>query len=201
MTRDDFIMKIHDYAGVKEGSTTHQEIVKIYNTITPLPRGYKASITDPWCAIFVSAMWKKHMGNDNFPFECSCTRMINLLKSKNHFYLGKGLKEPEVGWLIFYDWERDGSPDHVGYVVGTDGYITTVEGNRNDCVQACTIAPESTTIYGYGVLKYDDSEVEDAKSFVTRNGIMLGDGTDTYWKNTPTREQLATILYRYHMKT
>ncbi len=41
------------------------------------------------------------------------------------------------GDAIFFDWDLDGSADHVGIVVGTDGSrVYTVEGNSGD---ACKI--------------------------------------------------------------
>ena len=199
MTRDRFIIQLETYIGTKEGSNMHAAICAAYNSMPALPRGYRLSTTDPWCAGFASAMWWLFNKNHWFPYECSCTQMILLAKQEGTFY-----KEPidEVGWLIFYDWERDGSPDHVGYIVGkTSSTIDVIEGNYSNAVRRRTIASDSKSIYGVVQLKYDDSEVEDAKSFVTKNGIMLGDGTDTYWQNPPTREQLATILYRYHSKT
>ena len=199
MTRDKFIKTLEGYVGVMEGSNTHRAICERYNTISPLPRGYKLSTSDPWCAGFVSALWWSFNREQWFPYECSCSQMVSLAKQKGVFY-----KEPidEIGWLVFYDWERDGSPDHVGYIVGkTSMTIDVIEGNYSNAVKKRTIASSSKAIYGVVQLKYDGSEVEDAKSFVTKNGIMLGDGTDTYWQNPPTREQLATILYRFYTKT
>lgn len=199
MTRDKFINQLEIYIGTEEGSNMHTAICAAYNSMPALPRGYRLSTIDPWCAGFVSAMWWLFNKNLWFPYECSCTQMIRLAKQEGAFY-----DEPidEIGWLVFYDWERDGSPDHVGYIVDKTGStIDVIEGNYSNAVRKRTIASDSKSIYGVVQLKYDDSEVEDAKSFVTKNGIMLGDGTDTYWQNPPTREQLATILYRFYTKT
>ncbi len=49
----------------------------------------------------------------------------------------EGLCEYRPGDAIFFDWDGDGSADHVGLVIGTDGErVYTVEGNSGD---ACKI--------------------------------------------------------------
>lgn len=198
MNRSEFITTVRrGFNQTVVGSPKHLEIVGAYNSINPLPRNYKVSITDPWCAIFVSAMWRKYMSGW-FPYECSCTKMISLLKEEGRFYR---TKEPSPGDLIFYDWERDGAPDHVGYVEYTDNtFVYTIEGNRSSQVKECEILLDSKSIYGFGVLDYGD-ESDEAKRWVTKNQIMRGDGTDTYWSQPPTREQLATIFYRFYKVT
>ena len=59
------------------------------------------------------------------------------------------------GDAIFFDWDLDGSADHVGLVVGTDGSrVYTVEGNSGD---ACKIKSYSLTyecIKGYGLMNW-----------------------------------------------
>ena len=59
------------------------------------------------------------------------------------------------GDAIFFDWDLDGSADHVGIVVGTDGSrVYTVEGNSGD---ACKIKSYSLTyecIKGYGLMNW-----------------------------------------------
>lgn len=199
MTRDYFIKELKDTVGMSGGSDAHKVICGLYNSMPALPRGYKLSLSDPWCAGFASAMWW-HFNNEFwFPYECSCSQMIRLAKQEGRFY-----KEPiiEVGWLVFYDWERDGSPDHVGFITEklTTGF-RVIEGNYGNKVQERIVPEGHKSIYGTIKLDYSNSEVEDAKSFVTKNGIMLGDGTTNYWNNPPTREQLAVIIYRYHNKT
>ena len=44
------------------------------------------------------------------------------------------------GDAIFFDWDLDGSADHVGLVVGTDGSrVYTVEGNSGDAARSRVI--------------------------------------------------------------
>ena len=44
------------WLGAKEGTKEHREILAVYNSIRPLPRGYKVRESDAWCAAFVSAV-------------------------------------------------------------------------------------------------------------------------------------------------
>ena len=44
------------WVGKKESNGTHREIIDIYNRIVPLPRGYRMSYSDPWCAAAVSGL-------------------------------------------------------------------------------------------------------------------------------------------------
>lgn len=69
-----------------------------------------------------------------------------------------GASEPSPGDIIFFDWDVDHDPDHVGIVADcTDGIVTTVEGNTGDTpgvVSSRTIAYDSPLIYGYGTPDY-----------------------------------------------
>lgn len=197
-----FSEKLLSTIGEKELGTTHQRLVEEYNKIEPLPRNYKASLNDPWCAIYVSAMWHKWQ-KGWFPYECSCGRMVNLAAKRNKFWAGDKT-DGRSGWLMFYDWERDNSPDHVGYVIDVDrvnGRIRALEGNYSNMVKERYISIGDKRIYGFVELEYDDTEIDAAKEWVTRNNIILGDGTPDSWTKPITREQLAVILARYHQAT
>lgn len=188
--------------GAKERGSIHQRLVEEYNKIEPLPRNYKASLDDPWCAIYVSAMWHKY-GNGWFPYECSCSQMIELAKAAGMFW-HPAATNGHIGWLIFYDWQRDGSPDHVGYIIDVDtrlGRIRALEGNYSNQIKERYIPLADSRIYGFIELQYEDSEIDRAKEWVTKNRIILGDGTADSWTKPITREQLAVILARYHQAT
>jgi hypothetical protein len=43
------------WLGKKESDGSFREIIDLYNSHTPLARGYKVKYTDSWCAAFVSA--------------------------------------------------------------------------------------------------------------------------------------------------
>lgn len=57
------------------------------------------------------------------------------------------------GDIIFFDWEDDGSIDHVGIVESVGkGNVNTVEGNSGDKVKRCSYPIGDSEIYGYGTL-------------------------------------------------
>ena len=57
--RLDFALECVKLAGIKEGSAEHAALMESYNMIEPLPRGYKMTLKDAWCAAFVSAIGVK----------------------------------------------------------------------------------------------------------------------------------------------
>lgn len=62
---------------------------------------------------------------------------------------------PAPGDIIFFDWEADGSPDHVGIVVNVEnGTVNTIEGNSGDECRRKSYSIGSSVIYGYGVPAY-----------------------------------------------
>ena len=70
--------------------------------------------------------------------------------------------EPQAGDIIFYDWNGDGTTDHVGIVEKAEnGMVYTVEGNTSDVahpngdvVAQHSYSIGSSFIYGYGVPAY-----------------------------------------------
>ena len=149
------------WLGKKESNGSHKEIIDVYNSHKPLARGYAVKYTDEWCATFVSAVAIKLGYTDIIPTECSCTRMIELLK-KLGAWDENDARVPRPGDIIFYDWNDDGkgdnkrNPSHVGIVEDvTSKSITVIEGNYSEAVKRRTIAINSKYIRGFGVPKYD----------------------------------------------
>ena len=59
---------------------------------------------------------------------------------------------PQVGYIIYYDWNKDLISDHVGTIIARNGNILTVrEGNRNDMLCDRQINVNSPLIIGYGI--------------------------------------------------
>lgn len=143
------------YLGYNEADGSHKEIVDIYNTITPLPAGYKLTYTDSWCAGFVSAMAKLIDLDDIVLCECSCRRMITKFKNAGRWKETDSYK-PEKGDLIMYDWDDSGSgdntgnPEHVGIVVSVSGStIKVIEGNKSNKVAYRSISVNGRYIRGF----------------------------------------------------
>lgn len=59
---------------------------------------------------------------------------------------------PKSGDIIFFDWEQDGTSDHVGIVEKVENNIIyTIEGNSNDKCKRNTYAINSIAVYGFGI--------------------------------------------------
>ena len=155
------IAQAQAWLGKKESDGSFKTIIDTYNSQKTLPRGYKVKYTDEWCATFVSAVAVKLGYTSIIPTECSCERMIALMKSKG-IWLENENRTPKAGEIIFYDWDDNGSgndkgtADHVGIVEKVSGStITVIEGNKGQAVARRTIAVNGRYIRGYGVPKYD----------------------------------------------
>ena len=148
------------WLGRKEADGSHREIIDIYNSITPLPRGYRMTYADPWCAACVSAVAQAVELTDIIFPECGCEQMIELYKQAGRWEENDAYV-PKPGDVIFYDWEDTGSgddtgsADHVGIVVGVDGgWITLVESNCGDAVCRRHREIDGLYIRGYSLPDY-----------------------------------------------
>ena len=106
-----------------------------------------------WCACFVS--WCYGQMSLSEPRFAACqSQGIPWFQSHGQWG-GRDYANIAPGDAIFFDWDLDGSADHVGIVVGTDGSrVYTVEGNSGD---ACKIKSYSLTyecIKGYGLMNW-----------------------------------------------
>ena len=106
-----------------------------------------------WCACFVSWCYGQ-MGLSEPRFAACQSQGIPWFQSHGQWG-GRDYANIAPGDAIFFDWDLDGSADHVGIVVGTDGSrVYTVEGNSGD---ACKIKSYSLTyecIKGYGLMNW-----------------------------------------------
>ena len=148
------------YLDYNEEDGSFKEIIDLYNSQDPLPVNYKVKYTDQWCATFVSAVALK-AGYEDFPFECSCPRMIKELK-KMDCWIENDAYYPKAGDLILYDWSDKGKgddrnePDHVGIVQRTIGNkIYVIEGNYHHKVGIRKIEVDGRYIRGFGKLDYE----------------------------------------------
>ena len=149
------------WIGKKESDGTHKAIIDVYNSHKPLARGYKVKYTDAWCSTFVSAVAIKLGYTDIIPTECGCQQHIELFK-KLGIWVENENRTPNIGDIIFYDWQDNGVGDNKGYSdhIGivekvSGGKITVIEGNYNNGVGRRVIAVNGKNIRGYGVPKYD----------------------------------------------
>lgn len=104
-----------------------------------------------WCACFVS--WAFNQAGYSEPKFAACqSQGIPYFSSKGQ-WANRGYKDIAPGDAIFFDWEGDGSSDHVGIVIGTDGSrVYTVEGNSGDACKVRDYDLNSSVIMGYGLM-------------------------------------------------
>lgn len=115
-------------------------------------RWYGFSSHVDWCAAFVSwcADQAGLIDDGSMPKFAVCDDGIRWFIEKGRWF-NRNIS-PELGMIIFFDWDQDGRSDHVGIVEQCeDDMIYTIEGNSNDaCMRRC-YAVGSSVVIGYGV--------------------------------------------------
>jgi len=108
-----------------------------------------------WCACFVSwcADQCGYIESGLVPKFAGCVDGANWFKSNGKWQ--NRTYEPKAGDIIFFDWEGDGTTDHVGIIEKCEnGIVYTVEGNSGDACKQRQYAVGSSNIYGYGIPAY-----------------------------------------------
>lgn len=114
-----------------------------------------------WCALFVSWCGDQTGLRDSgqIPYFSFVSDGVDWFKDKGKWIDGSEINSSNYekriypGMIIFFDWEPDGKPNHVGIVTRvSDGYIYTVEGNRGDAVAEGSYSYNSLNIYGFGII-------------------------------------------------
>lgn len=108
-----------------------------------------------WCACFVSwcADQCGYIESGLVPKFAGCVDGANWFKSKGKWQ--SRTYEPKTGDIIFFDWEGDGTTDHVGIVEKCEnGTVYTIEGNSGDACKQRQYRVGSSNIYGYGIPAY-----------------------------------------------
>ena len=114
-----------------------------------------------WSAMFVSfCLNYAEIPQEAIPYEADCSDWIEVLQDEEYeLYRLAGEYTPVPGDLIFFDWEEDGTADHVGIVAemipATEeepAKIKTIEGNVGDQVAEQEYDLDDSTILGYGQL-------------------------------------------------
>lgn len=113
----------------------------------------------PWCACFLSwAADQKKASIDGDPprFANVDTGMEGFQKSGKWRSPNDANNKPIPGDYVFFDWDRDSDPDHVGAVLCVDenGYLYTIEGNSSGRVAVNCYPKNDPRIVGYGVLNW-----------------------------------------------
>ncbi len=159
-TADKYISAFKSWEGYSEANGKYREIIDLYNSIKPLPRGYAVQYKDEWCDTTVSAAGIKAGMSELIGRECGCEEHVNIFK-KLGIWIEDGTITPEPGYPIVYSWRvskqpNDAYSDHIGAVVSVqNGTITVIEGNKGEAVGYRTIPVGWGNIRGYAAPKYD----------------------------------------------
>ena len=107
-----------------------------------------------WCACFVSWCYGQ-MGLSEPRFAACQSQGIPWFTSRRQWG-ARGYENIAPGDAIFFDWDLDGSADHVGLVIGTDGSrVYTVEGNSGDACKIKSYPLDYACIKGYGLMNWN----------------------------------------------
>ena len=95
---------------------------------------YGSDVRQPWCVVFIWWLFNELGIGTNF---CGglktayCPYVENFARN-NGQWVTSGYKP---GDLVLYDWDGDGTADHIGLIIGVNGNVlNTIEGNCSDCV-------------------------------------------------------------------
>lgn len=135
--------------GCNEGDGSHYKFGK--------SSGLSAS--DPWCAAFVHYVFKEANGGKEAMEGCT---NVNYCPSIENWAEKNGIKasrseakegpdsEVKPGDAIIFDWDNDGTADHIGMVTEIkDGKVYTIEGNSSNKVSARSYDLNSSDIKSY----------------------------------------------------
>lgn len=188
--RNLFVKLNQQYLGTVQGDDRHQLLVNTYNQLKPLPRGIKATTAMAWCAIQQSAL--ALMANLTDIIVCEMGTWEMYQAARNAGIWRPKTYTPKPGDIIFYDWDKNGAPNHVGCVetVG-DGFVTAIEGNNTDgdkhvCSRR-TSSLNDDRIFGFMAPNYSDQEAVAP--------IVKPDGATDFSKSVQGNYSVTTGLY------
>lgn len=117
----------------------------------------------PWCGCFLS--WGAEQQRDTIDgdppkFADVDKGMASFKESGKWRNPNDATNKPIPGDYVFFDWDRDNDPDHVGAVLCVDenGYLYTIEGNSGGKVAVNRYPKNDPRIVGYGVLNWKTGE-------------------------------------------
>ena len=115
-------------------------------------RWYGSEYAD-WCAMYVSfCLHYAGVPESAFPQEAGCGSWVRALQAHG-LYRAPGEYTPQSGDIVFFDWQQNGQPDHVGILEKADaGSLIVLEGNSGNSVRRNSYFAADGSICGYGSL-------------------------------------------------
>lgn len=179
------------WLGVRGGSVEHKRLIDRYNTLSPLPRGYRVRYTDDWCMTFVSVC-AMDAGIKDFEYECGCQRAYLRATAEG---TARNTREYRPNDVVFFAYNLPASTwrSHVGIVESVrDGRVYLIEGNNGNTVKRTSYAVDHPKLYG--VIRHDattDNVAHDYDNVVRE--VISG-----RWGNEPLRKiRLEEAGYDY----
>ena len=158
-TAQDVLNVMRSWLGYSEANGKFRQIIDLYNSVRPLPRGYAVQYYDEWCDTTVSAAGIKAGCTELIGRECGCEQHVKIFQSMG-IWIEDGTITPKPGDIILYNWDQSYQPnngysDHIGYVESvSNGQITCIEGNKGEAVARRVISVGNGNIRGYARPKY-----------------------------------------------
>lgn len=159
---DMFLAVMQSWIGYSEANGLFKQIIDLYNSKKPLPRGYAVKYSDEWCDTTVSAAGIKAGCDDLIGRECGCEEHIKIFKALG-IWIEDGTITPQPKDIILYNWDQktqpnDGRADHIGVVESvSNGQITAIEGNKGEMVARRVLSVGNGYIRGYARPKFTDN--------------------------------------------
>lgn len=159
MSKPDVLDVMRSWLGFSEANGKFKQIIDLYNSVKPLPRGYAVQYKDEWCDTTVSAAGIKAGCSDLIGRECGVEEHVKIFKAKG-IWIEDGTITPQPRDIIVYNWDdntqpNDGYSDHIGFVESVSGnIITAIEGNKGEAVARREIPVGWGFIRGYARPKY-----------------------------------------------
>ena len=185
-TAESVLDVMRGWLGFSEANGKFKEIIDLYNSVKPLPRGYAVQYSDEWCDTCVSAAGIRAGCSELIGRECGVEEHVKIFK-KLGIWIEDGTITPEPGYVIVYNWDKaaqpnDGYSDHIGFVEKVSGgKVTAIEGNRGEKVDRRVIPLGWGYIRGYAAPRYEKAV----------NGTGGNPGTGKKSVETVAKEVLA----------
>lgn len=203
-TAESVLNVMRGWLGFNESNGRFKEIIDLYNSVKPLPRGYAVKYSDEWCDTCVSAAAVKAGCEELIGRECGVEKHIEIFKQKG-IWIEDGTITPKPGYVIAYNWDKstqpnDGNADHIGYVESVSGSnITVIEGNKGESVARRVIPVGWGYIRGYAAPKYDAATVTPTPSTAEKSVEKVAEEVLAgKWGNGEERKnRLKAVGYDY----
>lgn len=190
VTAQDYLKVWQSWVGFSEYNGKFKQIIDLYNSMKPLPRGYAVQYNDEWCDTTVSAAAIKAGCVDLIGRECGVEEHVKIFK-KMGIWEEDGTIIPKPGYIIVYSWRKSVQPNneyssHIGVVESvSNGYITAIEGNKGEAVARRVIAVGNGYIRGFAKPKFATSNSSNSN---TNNSSNASNPNTQPTTKAPSRE-------------